>query len=1086
MKEIWPGWETVEGIGTGGFSKVYKIRKKDTGDTEEYSAALKIITIPQSPEEYESYAMEGYDEDTITGIFTSQVKRIVEEFRLMAQFKGNSNIVSYEDHMIVPHEDGKGWDILIRMELLTSLPKHCNQTGLSEEETVKLGIDICHALELCQKKNIIHRDIKPQNIFVNEFGDYKLGDFGIAKAMDHTTHATKTGTYSYMAPEIYRGEAYGATIDIYSLGLVLYWLLNERRLPFLPLPPEAPTATQIEESCTRRLSGEALPPPKNGSDELKAIVLKACAYSALDRYTTPTAMRKDLEKELEAILLTNDATVGLFADAEAVDFSQNTVLLENEAEATQSLYRTEVNLTEKTVEDRTVFVPVVEDPDAGVTVGMNEDKTVQMSEEHLDVNDSETEDKAEKKSGKGKLFAILGAILLTAIVVILLLLRGCDEENASPATTATSETITTTTLPETEEPTPPTHEHSKTSDDWETDGLSHWYVCECGEAVEKAEHTYGEWEVVKDATETENGEKVRSCLICSFKETDTIPLKAHEHTYAETWSDNETSHWYECSCGEKTATAAHSFGEWNITKHSTETTTGTRERSCVICGHQEQGIVPILSHVHSYAGSFVKNETTHWHACECGEKADVAAHTFGAWTVTNAATCTTSGSQMHACVVCGYTESQTIQPTGHTEVADAAVAATCTQSGLTAGKHCSVCDTVLVKQNMIAATGHALVTDAAVAPTCINTGLTEGKHCSVCNTVTVKQNTVAATGVHTYIDGKCTGCGDAEKASEGLEYELQADNTYSVIGIGTCTDTDVVIPSTYNGKPVTSISEIAFRFCDGLTSITIPNSVTSIGDYAFCQCDDLTSITIPSSVTSIGISAFGDCDKLTSLSVASDNTVYHSRNNCIIQTKTKELVAGCKNSVIPTDGSVTSIGNYAFDSCNGLTSIEIPDSVTSIGISAFAICHNLTSITIPDGVTSIGDYAFYCCSGLTSITIPDGVTSIGDYAFKQCSGLTSISIPSSVTSIGNQVFYGCDCLTSITIPSSVTSIGNYAFYQCHGLTSITIPNSVADIGYYAFGYCNNLTTIYCEASSKPSGWDTSWLDGCKATVYWGQ
>ena len=226
MKELWPGWEIVEAIGTGGFSKVYKIRKNDMADTGDYYAALKVITIPQSQDEYETYVMDGYDENTITSIFSSQVKKLVEEFRLMAQFKGNSNIVSYEDHMIIPHADEKGWDILIRMELLSSLPKYCTKAPLSIDETVKLGIDICRALELCQKKNIIHRDIKPQNIFVNEFGDYKLGDFGIARSMDHTTHATKTGTYSYMAPEVYRGEAYGITIDMYSLGLVLYWLLE--------------------------------------------------------------------------------------------------------------------------------------------------------------------------------------------------------------------------------------------------------------------------------------------------------------------------------------------------------------------------------------------------------------------------------------------------------------------------------------------------------------------------------------------------------------------------------------------------------------------------------------------------------------------------------------------------------------------------------------------------------------------------------------------------------------------------------------------------------------------------------------------
>ncbi len=295
MKNMLPGWEIIEKIGSGGFSTVYKIKKIDSAGDGEFYAALKIMTIPSSPEEYDNYIQEGYDEETITTIFTNQVKKLEEEFRLMARFKGNSNIVSYEDHMVVPHQNGKGWDILIRMELLDPLTKYCNKTPLSVVETVKLGVDICRALELCQKANITHRDIKPQNIFVNEFGDYKLGDFGIARTMDHATHATRTGTYTYIAPEVFHGYAYDSTVDIYSLGLVLYWLLNERRLPFLPLPPAAPSANQINEAASRRIAGEQIPPPVNGSDELKRIVLKACAFKPENRYSSATEMKEDLE-----------------------------------------------------------------------------------------------------------------------------------------------------------------------------------------------------------------------------------------------------------------------------------------------------------------------------------------------------------------------------------------------------------------------------------------------------------------------------------------------------------------------------------------------------------------------------------------------------------------------------------------------------------------------------------------------------------------------------------------------------------------------------------------------------------------------
>ena len=270
-----------------------------------------------------------------------------------------------------------------------------------------------------------------------------------------------------------------------------------------------------------------------------------------------------------------------------------------------------------------------------------------------------------------------------------------------------------------------------------------------------------------------------------------------------------------------------------------------------------------------------------------------------------------------------------------------------------------------------------------------------------------------------------------------------------------CIDlTEIVIPDS-----VTSIGNYAFQDCTSLMSVTIGDSITSIGKGAFLGCESLTSVTIGDGVTSIGVNAFYNCDSLTSISVTTGNPVYHSAGNCLIETESKTLIVGCKNSIIPDDGSVTSIGDWAFVGYCSLTNITIPNDVTSIGKGAFQDCIGLTSITIPDSVTYIGDSAFSSCKSLTSVVIGNGVTSIGDSAFSSCSRLTSVTIPDSVTSIGNGAFSGCDSFTSITIPDSVTFIGEYAFNGCESLTGITLPDDVTSIGEFTFSGCKSLTSI---------------------------
>lgn len=288
----WPGWETVGIIGCGGFGKVYEIER--TLFQAKEKAALKVISIPADEAEIEELYQEGYDEESITATMKSQLENIVKEYSLMRKLSGSTNIVNCDDVRFVQQDNGLGWDIFIKMELLCPLMKWMPQQ-VSEQTVIKLAQDLCNALILCKKHGIVHRDIKPQNIFISDNGDFKLGDFGVARIMENSMDATKVGTYKYMAPEVYFGKPYGSSADIYSLGMVLYWMLNEKRMPFVPLPPERVLVDTEWEANSRRLKGEPLNPPKNGSRKLKEIVLKACAWAPENRFSSPEEMLQAVE-----------------------------------------------------------------------------------------------------------------------------------------------------------------------------------------------------------------------------------------------------------------------------------------------------------------------------------------------------------------------------------------------------------------------------------------------------------------------------------------------------------------------------------------------------------------------------------------------------------------------------------------------------------------------------------------------------------------------------------------------------------------------------------------------------------------------
>ena len=294
-------WYITKQLGAGSYGKVFEIQRTDALDGTVYRGALKAITIPSSPEELQSVLDEdGLDRQGASSYFRETVVALNREIALMNKVKGHSNIVSYEDHDVIEHTDGIGWDILIRMELLTPISQYFKQFDtIPRQAVLRLGIDLCRALEVCEKYSIIHRDIKPANIFISDTGDFKLGDFGVARTASASTGAsTFAGTVNYMAPEVFRREKYTASVDTYSLGLVMYQLLNANRMPFYPPYPQPLTALAKERAHDRRLAGEPLPDPVNASGPLADILRQACAPAPADRFASPTEMRLALEAVL--------------------------------------------------------------------------------------------------------------------------------------------------------------------------------------------------------------------------------------------------------------------------------------------------------------------------------------------------------------------------------------------------------------------------------------------------------------------------------------------------------------------------------------------------------------------------------------------------------------------------------------------------------------------------------------------------------------------------------------------------------------------------------------------------------------------
>ncbi|MEN8908151.1 MAG: protein kinase, partial [Clostridiales bacterium] len=296
---LWGKWNVENTLGDGNLSKVYKMKTK-----QNEISVVKIFTIPTKVHHDEFYSNRQFDkEKNEKQYFYEIVEKVKEKIETIIDIEKSDNILNFDKYFIKEHINSIGWDILIKMDYLKSLGNYISENNFTLREIIKMGIDISNALELCHKNKIIHKNLKENNIFITDNGTFKLSDFNLLD-----------DSIEYSCPEIMNGRPYKSNIDIYSLGLILYKLMNFNRLPFVPDYPKKINQDDLEKSQLKRLLGEKLIKPRNCEDDFGNIIIRACESDPELRYQKAGELKNDLIKlmnkyskeKLDKIIITND------------------------------------------------------------------------------------------------------------------------------------------------------------------------------------------------------------------------------------------------------------------------------------------------------------------------------------------------------------------------------------------------------------------------------------------------------------------------------------------------------------------------------------------------------------------------------------------------------------------------------------------------------------------------------------------------------------------------------------------------------------------------------------------------------------
>ena len=668
------------------------------------------------------------------------------------------------------------------------------------------------------------------------------------------------------------------------------------------------------------------------------------------------------------------------------------------------------------------------------------------------------------------------------------------------------------------------YEHIHTfSNEWTSDETNHWHASTCSHDVKSNEssHTFGNWNVVREATEELEGLQERTCSVCGYKETQTIEKLEHTHTFSNEWSSNETNHWHASTCSHdvKSNESSHTFGNWNVVREATEELEGLKERVCSVCGYKETSNIDKLDHTHTFSNEWSFDENNHWHTSTCGHevKSNESSHTFGSWNVVREATEELEGLKERICSVCGYKETSSINKLEHSHIY-------------------------------------------------VNYSFNEYEHWKECNCgekiefsshqynegVITLEPTEETKGIKTYT---CNMCGFEEEVEiplNGLEFVLSTDGkSYSVRWIGNCSR-EVIIPNSYNNLPVLSIEPYAFYECIDLISIEIPSSLLNIGEKAFYGCYSLVEIINKSKLDIVAGSESNGYIGYYSNHVINDisETKVSYEDGFILYSDDEiTLVSYNYNTQeITINSKIKSIKSYAFYNCNNMDSVYYDGSIADWLEIDFEYLYSnpmcyatsfyyldedgdvefndkryslLSNLIIPSGTTKIKSYAFYDFDCLTDINVIPSVEKIEDYAFKNCRNLNNAKVSSdgmvittylggevqsvvftdlsNLENIGFAVFEGCSSLETISVPfvgggknentyfgyifgaekyfnnnlfvpsslkevkifNGCKSVDDYAFYGCNDITKIEFSDTsqLLTIGKFAFYGCSSLETM---------------------------